>query len=712
MLATHMLRLSRWGLLLCAACVLAATGGPSRPDTALSQAKTALGRLPLRFEANRGQWDPAVRYAARANGYALLLTAAGPVVSFPDSERVDIRLLNSNRTARIEALGQLPSHTDYFLGSREHWHTDIPNYSRVRYRAVYPGIDVVYYGNPSRLEYDFVLQPGADPGAIRLKFRGAGHLTITAEGDLAFESAGTRMVQEKPLIYQEDGQTGARRQVQGSYVLMARNVVAIRLERYDRTRPVVIDPTLVYSTFMGGSGADQITAAQLDSAGHLYIAGSTFTNDLVATTNTYQTANFGMADIFVAIIDTTPGNGFPILYFSYVGGTGTDIPLAMVLDSSHNIYLTGTTNSTDFPTAGSAIATAGGGSNIMSGFVLELNPGLSSSTSSLVYSTYLGGTTGNQSANGIALDSGGNIYVIGSTKATDFPVTASAYQSALAGLQDAFLCKISPTSSTPVYSTYLGGELEDDGRGIALASNGQVYFAVNTNSTQFPLAGVAYASSLAGNYDIIIGAMDMTQSGSGSLVYATYFGGSDNDIARKLALDANGNLLLTGYTLSSDFPVTQDALQPAYGGNGDAFVLVVNPKNPAFLLYSSYLGGADGEVGNDIAADNSGFLYVTGYTLSPNFPTTVDAPQPAWGKGIDIFVTKLQRGVAGPAGLKWSTYIGSGVANSGLALVVGLDGTVYVAGYAGSRFPATSGATQGAFDGGYSDGFILVMSQP
>jgi hypothetical protein len=711
MLATHMRHLSRLGLFLSAASMLAATGAPS-PDAALSQARTALARLPLRFEANRGQWDPAVRYAARANGYALLLTAAGPVVAFPGSQRVAIRLLDSNPAAPIEALDPLPSHTDYFLGSRDGWHTGIPNYSRVRYGAVYPGIDVVYYGNPSRLEYDFVLQPGADPGAIRLNFRGAGHLRITAEGDLAFESAGTSIVQEKPAIYQQDGPTAARRQVQGSYVLMARNVVGIRLEHYDRSEPLVIDPTLVYATFMGGSGRDQIKAARLDSAGRLYVAGSTETNDLVTTTNTYQAANAGLTDIFIAVIDTTPGKGFPILYFSYAGGTGNDIPLAMALDSSGNIYITGTTNSTDFPTAGSAIQTAGAGSNIVSGFVLELNPGISSGTSSLVYSSYLGGTTGNQSANGIALDASGNIYIIGTTNATDFPVSSTAYQSTLNGLQDAFLCKIAPTSSTLAYSTYLGGELEDDGRGIAIASNGLVYFAVNSNSTQFPLAGVAYQSSLAGNYDIVIGAMDMTQSGSGSLVYATYFGGSDNDEARKLSLDASGNLLLTGFTLSSDFPVTPDAIQPAYGGNSDAFVLVVNPANPAFLLYSSYLGGADGEVGSDIAADNAGFLYITGYTMSADFPTTANAPQPLWGRGIDIFVTKLQRGRAGLSGLPWSTYAGGKGSNSGSGLVVGPDGTVYVAGYAGSQFQATSNATQGAFDGGYSDGFILVMSQP
>ena len=183
-------------------------------------------------------------------------------------------------------------------------------------------------------------------------------------------------------------------------------------------------------------------------------------------------------------------------------------------------------------------------------------------------------------------------------------------------------------------------------------------------------------------------------------------------MVRKLARDASGNLLVTGYTLSDDFPVTKDAVQLAYGGNGDAFVLVVNPANPAFLLYSSYLGGADGEVGFDIAADSAGFLYLTGYTISPDFPTTANAPQPIWGKGIDIFVTKVRRGVGGLAGLPWSTYFSSGIANSGQALAVGADGTVYVAGYAGSGLQTTSGAAQAAFDGGYSDGFILVMSQP
>ncbi len=701
-------RLSRFALFVCAASVLAAAGRPPSADGALSQAKSALAQLPLRFEANRGQWDPAVCYAAHADGYALFLTTRGPALSFPGSERVDIRLLNSNPAAQIEALDQLPSHTDYFLGSRENWHTGVPHYSRVRYDAVYPGIDVIYRGDRNRLEYDFMLQPGADPRAIRLEFSGAGRLSITPDGDLAFEAAGARMVQRKPSIYQEDPRTNTRSEIQGRYVLVARNVAGLRLEHYDRTRPLVIDPLLVYSTYMGTSGIDQITAVQLDSKGYLYVAGSTTTSEFLATTTTYLATSAGLTDIFVAVIDTTPGKGFPILYFSYIGGAGVDIPLAMAIDSSQNIYLTGTTSSTDFPTTTGAVQTAGT-SGIVSAFVLELTPGISSGTSTLTYSSYLGGTTGSQSGNGIALDQSGNIYVIGTTKASDFFVTASAYQSALSGPQDAFLCKINPSSTVPLYSTYLGGERNDDGRSLALGPNGLVYFAASTDSRQFPLAGASYQPSPLGSYDIVIGVIDTSQSGAKSLVYSSYFGGSDIDVVRKMALDAKGNLLVTGYTYSADFPVTQDAVQGTYGGYGDAFVLVVNPNNPAFVLYSSYLGGLDGEVAYDIAADAAGFIYLTGYTISANFPTTPNAPQPVWGQGIDIFVTKLQRGVAGISGLVWSTYFGGATHNAGLTLVVGPNGTVYVAGYTGGQLPAS---TQGTFGLGYSDGFILAMSQP
>ena len=680
------------------------------PEPALSQAKAALAQTPLRFEVNQGQWDPAVLYAAQSGGFDMMFTAHGPAMTLAGSHRVDISLPNSNPAPAIEAIGKLPTRTDYFVGAREHWHTNIANYSRIRYDAVYPGVDVVYYGRQNQLEFDFVLQPGADPQAIRLKFQGARHLSITSEGDLAFEFGNGRMLQKKPLIYQQDPLTSTRREIRGRYVMVARNVVGLRVDGYDRTRPLVIDPTLLYCSYLGGSGSDQINAVQVDSQGHLYVAGSTTTGDLLATNDAYSAAMISQPSIFVAIIDTTPGSGYPLLYFTYIGGGGSDIPLAMAVDAQENVYLTGTTTSTAFPTTVNAVQTTGAGS-VVAAFVLELNPfGLSGGVS-LVYSTFLGGTTGDTSGNGIAVDRKGLIYVIGSTKATDFPLTDSAYLGVTWGPEDAFLCQIDPNAGALVYSTYLGGELADQGRFILVAPNGLVYFAVTTESTEFPMAGYAYNYNLTAPFGIVIGVMDMTKVGADSLVYATYFGGSDIQEVRGIAFDSAGRLLVTGYTLARDFPVTPDAAQPKPGGNGDAFVSVVNPLGyPNFLVYSTYLGGSQGEVAYGIAGDSAGNIYVTGYTLSPDFPTTPDALQPAWGGGIDLFVAKLKPGIPGAAGLKSSTYVGYHGVYSPTALTLGRDGTIYVVGWGGTGLPSTADALQG-YGGGLRDGFILMLGK-
>jgi hypothetical protein len=705
MSTSAMLGCSRFALSLCAALTLAA----APREAALTQAKAALAQTPLRFEANQGQWDPAVLYAARSGGYELMFTASGPALTLPGSHRVDISLPNSNPAPAIEAIGKLPTRTDYFVGARENWHTNIANYSRIRYAAVYPGVDVVYYGRQNQLEFDFVLQPGADPRAIRLRFRGAKHLSITAEGDLAFEFGNGRMLQKKPLIYQEDPLTSARSEIRGRYVMVARNVVGLRVDGYDRKRPLVIDPTLVYCTYLGGSGSDQINAVQVDSQGHLYIAGSTTTGDLLATNGAYSTTFASATSIFVAIIDIVPGSGYPVLYLSYIGGGGLDIPLSMAVDAQENVYLTGTTTSTNFPMTVNAVQTTGAGS-VVAAFVLELNPfGLSGGVS-LVYSTFLGGTTGDSSGNGIAVDRHGLIYVIGSTKATDFPLTDSAYLSVTWGPQDAFLCQIDPNAGVLNYSTYLGGELADQGRSIAVAPNGLVYFAVTTTSTEFPMAGYAYSYNLTAPIGIVIGVMDMTKVGADSLVYATYFGGSDIQEVRGIAFDSAGRLLVTGYTLATDFPVTPDAFQPKPGGNGDAFVSVVNPLGWPFLVYSTYLGGSQGEVAYGIAGDSTGNIYVTGYTLSPDFPTTSDAFEPQWGGGIDLFLTKLKPGVPGPAGLQSSTYIGQKGVYSPTALALGRDGSIFLVGWGGVGLPSSANALQG-YGGGLSDGFLMVLTK-
>jgi hypothetical protein len=694
---------SRFVLFVCAAGVLAAA--PPAPE--ISRAQAAMARLPLRFEANQGQWNSAIRYAAHAGGYTVALTAKGASVAFAEGKRVDIALVNSNRAATVEPLERTAVRTDYFSGPRENWKTNVPSYDRVRYRGVYPGTDLVFYGNGSQLEYDFVLAPGADPRAIAMQFRGASHLAITSAGDLEVTADGRTIVQKKPIVYQAAAD-GSRQSIGGGYTLMSRNRVGIRLGHYDRTRALVIDPVVVYSSYMGGSATEQITAVTVDNRGRLYVAGWTTGSDIPVTDNAYATTNFGLTDGFVAAIDTASDGSFTLRYFSYLGGGGLDIPTAIAVDAAHFVYVTGTTTSTNFPVVGSAVQTTGAG-NSVEAFVakLDLNFG---GTDSLVYSTFLGGPSGDETPRGIAVDKNSMIYLIGNTRATDFPVTAGAYQSVQWGPQDLFLSKIDTNSSSLVYSTYLGGELAEEGRAIAVAPNGLVYFAASTYSTQFPLAAASYRTVPQGHYDVIIGVMDMNKSGVDSLVYSTYFGGSDNDEVRAIAFDPKGNLVVTGYTLSADFPVTADALQGGYAGNADAFVSVVNPLDPAhFVVYSTYLGGSGAEVAYGVASDAAGNVYVTGYTMSADFPTTSNAPQTQWGNGIDIFLTKFKPGVGKPDALVYSTYFGGAGQYVPQGLALGSDGTAFVAGYAGIGLPTSDNATQGGYAGGRSDGFILAI---
>ena len=705
-----MFRVTRYALFVWAGSLLAA-GLPAGPDAAMSQAKAALAQLPLRFEANQGQTDPAVRYTAHAGGYTLFLKTDGATLSLGGKRRVDISLQHANRSPEIEGVDRQASRIDYYVGKRDHWRTGVASYSRVRYREVYRGVDVVYYGNQNQLEYDFVIQPGADPGAIRMKFSGAARVSISPEGDLVLEAGGQRLVQKKPLIYQEDPRTASRREVAGNYVMVGRNTVGVRLDHYDASRKLVIDPVLAYCTYVGGTGTDQVTAAKIAPNGKLYIVASTDTGQLPYIDGAYDNFNDGLTDIYVSIIDITPGGGYGLVYASYLGGSNLDIPLALDVDAAGVVYLTGTTTSTDFPVTGNAFQSTGAATTI-DAFVAKLDPS-GYGGSSLIYSSYLGGTTGNESGNGIAVDQNGLIYVIGTTLSSDFPVTTNAYQQVSWGAQDTFICQIDPSAGSLLYSTYLGGENDDTGRAILVGSNGLVYFAASTLSTQFPMAGYNYSATPFGTQNIIIGVLDMTKQITDSLVYATYFGGSVADEVHSMAFDVNGNLLITGYTLSPDFPVTGNALQGTYGGNGDAYVAVVNPANPfqQFLVYSTFLGGAHGEVGYGVAGDPAGNIYVTGYTLSSNFPTTANAMQAQWGNGTDLFITKLNPKVAGAGALQYSTFLGATGVYVPSGVVVGPDGTAYVVGHANIGLPSSANATQGGYAGGVSDGFLLVLTQ-
>ncbi|MGB7763241.1 MAG: SBBP repeat-containing protein [Bryobacteraceae bacterium] len=683
------------------------------PDPSLAAARVALAGLPLRFEANQGQWNPEVRYLARSGGVKVALTDRGPSFGLPGAGRVDL-VLEGAATPRIQPLEPLAARTDYFIGPRSNWHTGIASYARVRYAQVYRGIDAVYYGSQGSLEYDFLLAPGADAGSIRMRFQGADRLRITADGDLEVQAGGATLIEKRPAVRQGD------LAIAGRYVLLARDLAAFRVGRYDRSRPLVIDPLLLYSTYIGGTGDDQVNAVKLTAKGLLYVTGPTDSLNMPYINGAYANAPVGDAtNIFVAILDTRAAGGFQPTYFGYIGGDAVDVPLAMAVDAQGDVYLTGNTTSTNFPIVGNSLITTfptiplvlatQTPSNLIQAFVLELNPALYGEVS-LLYSTFLGGAQGNTYGNAIDLDQAGNIYVVGTTLAGDFPVTGNAYQTGLWGGQDTFLTEFNTASATPLYSTFLGGELDDDGRAVAVAPNGLVYMTASTESTEFPMAGFSYQPNLAGNYDLIIAVLDPTQFGTESLIYATYFGGSDTEEVRGMSVDANGNLLLTGYTLSTDFPVTPDAAQPVYGGNADLFVTVVNPFTPQFLLYSTYLGGSDAEVGYAIGADAQNNIYVAGYTLSKDLPVTSNAPLPFWPGGVDIVAAKVIPYVAGPSGFGYVSYFGGASINSAQALAVALDGTLYVAGFTGGVLTTTSDAVQGGYGGGVTDGFLFVLS--
>src|ERR1019366_6922253 len=336
---------------LCAGTLFAA----APPEPALPQAKAAMARLPLRFEENRGQWDASVRFTARSNGANLQLTAHGPAF-LVGSSRVEIGLVHASPSPVIQPLDPLPATTNYMVGARSQWHTGIANYARVRYQSVYPGIDVVYYGNQNQLEYDFVLAPGANPDAIRVNFRGDVQVSLTPDGDLALDSGGAQVLQKAPIIYQDN------RPIKGRYTLFAHNQAGFRLDRYDRTRALVIDPILVYCAYMGSSGADRITAMKMGPNGLLYITGFTPTSEMQWIDGAYDNFNAGLIDIFLAIVDTTANGNFALKYFSYLGGSNNDTPLALEVDSNGVAYMAGSTTSVDFPMAGNSFQSTGSAS--------------------------------------------------------------------------------------------------------------------------------------------------------------------------------------------------------------------------------------------------------------------------------------------------------------------------------------------------------------
>jgi hypothetical protein len=476
-------------------------------DQALAQ---AYGQLPMSFELNQGQTDPQVAFLSRGSGYALFLTPTESVLSLQapaavapgiatDQAATDsvlsMQLVGASATPQVVGLNELPGTSNYFIGNDpSQWHTDVPNYGQVEERSVYPGVDLVYYGNQQQLEYNFTVAPGADPGVIRMTFTGAESATLDDQGNLMLQTAGGPVVEQAPVLYQQSG--GVRQSVAGHFVLEGNGQVGFSVGSYDRSQALIIDPILSYSTYLGGSGSDSGGSIAVDSAGDAYVTGITASTNF-PTAHPLQATSGANNDAFVAKLNPA---GSALVYSTYLGGSDYDSADAIAVDSAGNAYVTGTTASTNFPTANPLRATFGGGG--YDAFVAKLN----STGSALVYSTYLGGS-GDDLGNGIAVDSAGNAYVTGSTRSSNFP-TANPLQATYGGayLGNAFVAKLNPAGSALVYSTYLGGSgyYGDQGDGIAVDAAGDAYVTGHTSSTNLPTANPLQATYGGGNSDAFV----------------------------------------------------------------------------------------------------------------------------------------------------------------------------------------------------------------
>jgi hypothetical protein len=630
--------------------------------------------------------------------------------------------VGANSAAKVEGSDELPGKSNYFIGNNpKKWRTNVSNYAKVHYKDVYPGVDLVYYGNQGQLEHDFVVSPGADPAAIKLAIEGADSLRLDKQGNLLAQLTSGDVVLNKPTVYQPGNPISEiqnPKSVSGRFALLADNRIGFEVAAYDRTQPLVIDPVLSYSTYLGGSHWDEAINMAVDPFGNAYVVGATVSGDFPTTSRAYDRScgtdgscnafspGGPLDDVFVTKLNPA---GTTVIYSTYLGGSDDDIGTGIAVDHQGNAYVTGRTLSSDFPTQRPIQPTSGGTppgcipwetEPCGDAFVSKINP----RGSALVYSTYLGGTGGDY-AFGIAVDRFGQAYVTGVTNSLDFPL-ARAFQTTCGGcvegvwwILDAFVTNVNATGTAWVYSTYLGGSDYDNVGGIAADDFGNAYVTGSSCSTDFPVVNAIQPLYPGGCTPTVT----KFSPGGSKLIYSTYLGGSGG-WGQAIAVDLLGNAYVTG-GFGCGLPKTPGAFQETCSGaDSDAFVSKVNAAGSK-LLYSTYLGGNGDEWGQSIAVDVWGNTHVTGKTSSTDFPTMRPLQANIAG-GYDAFVTMLN-----PPGseLIFSTYLGGSGEDWGRGIGVDLNGNVYVAGRTRSTDFPTANPIQGSYGGGHYDVFVAKI---
>ncbi len=670
-------------------------------STAVSVSPAHPTTLPLVFEPSQAAGPPAPAFLARAHRFDMLLTNSAAVLRHRNSngspDELALEWLGANPHATLEGISRTGGTSNYLYSGSAQRARSAPHYRRVRYTSIYPGIDLIFYGSNGKLEFDFVLSPGASVSDIRLAARGARAMRIDAGGDLILSAAEGEFRLAKPLLYQPSPE--GNRPVEGGFVLHGPGTFSFRTGLYDRRQPLVIDPTLSTS-YIGGQNVDIVSGAATDSNGNIYITGYTVSTAFPLSTAPLKNSLVpGDADAFVMKLDPTMTT---ILYSTFLGGSFPDYGRAIAVDSTGAAYITGSTIGR-FPTTAGAFREVAGFAPTP--FAAKLDP----SGSTLAYATYLDGAGAGMA---IAVDSSGNAFVAGSTYTATFSTTTGAFQRTYAGATDGFVVKLNPTGSSEIYSTFLGGSSEDQVTGIRIDSTGAAYAAGFTSSTDFPATAGAYRIANSGSTDAFVTKID--SSGS-SLAYSTFLGGSNTDRAYGIDINSSGEAYVAGQTYSSSFPTTPGAFRATHGGAADGFVARLNATGSA-LLYSTFLGGSGTCLVSDpfrqyscdgafsVSVDSSGQAWVAGIA-GIGFPLS-GAIQSSPGGNGDAFVAQLN---ASGTALPFSTYIGGGAGDVALTVVVSAAGETVVAGFTNSTdLPVNS--LQTTRGGGAGEGFLSLLA--
>ena len=654
---------------------------------------------PRYYEVNKGQAPANIKFLRREHGYVLLLSPA-EVVLRPNRDfdllaasgadpmhgheaGLRIRFAGSDPRARIAGQRPLRGKSHYFVGGRSSdWITGVSHFGAVEYKQIYPGVDIFFHADSTSVEFDFILEAGADPGAVRIETAGARHVGLADSGDLVLETDSGNYQLHAPKIYQKTRNGTAL--IDGGFILLDGDKIGMRVGRYDVAFPLVIDPVLTYSSYAGGSGTDEAHGVAVDAAGNVYLSGNTTSPDF-PTMNPYQSGLGGFRSAFVMKLDPAG----ELVYATYIGNDVAEAR-GIALDAEGSVYLTGSTSSTTFPLVNPFQSVNRG---LIDAFALKL----SATGDHLWYSTYLGGRAIDRGRS-IAVDTAGYAYITGATSSTNFPV-ANAFQGTHAGNVDAYITRLNPAGGSLSYSTFLGGAGSDYAYAISVNVSGEAFVTGYTNSAGFPLFSPLQNEIVGGN-DAFVTKLDA----AGSPVYSSFWGGSGDDTGSAITLNDSGHIYLAGQTTSDDLTML-NAWQPVRRGGTDAFLARFDPTG-ANVEFSTYLGGNSNDDAYAVTVDAAGGVYLAGATESADFPQ-MSPVQGAFGGVVDAFVAKLTASGA----LGYSTYLG-GVGNDRVrAIVADAGGDVYVAGITGStNFPVPNGQ-QTIYGGGTTDAFVSILRQ-